>query len=104
MSQAPPYEIGITLTSTGDLDISPDQKVCEISKSNTVKWTCDDTDDWLVVFGPNAPVNPKVAGAGRDTLTLTAGRPGDFADVKYTLVIWTGKKLRDVDPKLIVKP
>jgi len=99
-----PHEIDIALTPVGDMDISPDEKVCEVHTSDAVKWTCN-RDHWLVVFGPNAPVHPKVAGPGRDTVTLTAGRrSGDFSDVKYTVVVWDNGKLRDVDPKLIVKP
>jgi hypothetical protein len=99
-----PHQIDITLTDAGDMDISPDEKVCSLAEYDSVKWTCN-KDHWRVLFGPNAPVHPKVAGPGKETVRLTAGkRSGDFADVKYTVVVWTGDKLRDVDPKLIVKP
>ena len=104
VTSRPPHTIGINLGDKGSMDISPDEKVCEVHESDTVKWTCN-VDHWLVLFGPNAPVNPKVAGPGRDTVTLTSGRrSGDFADVKYTVAVWTGEYLKEIDPKLIVKP
>jgi hypothetical protein len=85
----------------GKLKIEPDSKTVSASVDGMVEWTST-LPDWRVIFGPNAPVHPKVASPAHPFVDLKRGRAEDIRHVKYTVVAWTGEKLKDIDPELIV--
>jgi hypothetical protein len=85
------------------LTVSNERERCSVSQDKTVRWASDDLQDWRVIFGPNAPIHPKVASPEADTLTLRAKRPEDFRHCKYVVVGLTREnKLKHEDPELIV--
>ena len=88
----------------------PNPMRCRVGEDRKVKWSSSEYEDWRVVFGPQAPVHPKVAwpggnhpdGGPSDTLTLTVNRPEDFRHVKYVVVASNANGLSHEDPELIV--
>ena len=89
------------LPGTERLTVLRDPEKCSVKKDEEVQWACD-LADWRVIFGPNAPLHPKVASPDNDTLTLRGGRDEDFRHVKYVVVALVDGKLKHEDPELIV--
>ena len=87
------------------ITVDPDPLKCSVNNDRKVQWVSD-LEDWRVVFGPNAPVVPKVAarGSASDQVTLKGNRSEDYRRVKYVVVAWTGTSLSHLDPELIVDP
>ena len=90
------------LPGTERLTVVRDPETCSVSEDKQIQWASDDLKDWRVIFGPQAPLHPKVATPDKDTLTLSAKRDEDLRHCKYVVVAWTGEKLKHEDPELIV--
>ncbi len=74
-----------------------------VRQDKEVEWVSS-LPDWRVIFGPYAPVHPKVASPKRPTLKLKGGRAEDYGTCKYVVVALVGDVLEHEDPVLIVRP
>jgi hypothetical protein len=91
------------IKGSGRLTVVNDPELASVSVDKSVQWASDDLKDWRVIFGPNAPVHPKVASPEADTLTLRGKRPEDLRHCKYVVVGLTRENvLKHEDPELIV--
>jgi hypothetical protein len=88
--------------SAGLLKAVPDPQLCSVKVDQKVRWSSD-LEDWRVVFGPEAPVYPKVADPKNAALKLKGERAEDLRHVKYVIVAWTDDGLKHLDPELIVE-
>lgn len=94
------------LKETDRLTVVRDPESCSVSENGEVHWKSDQLKDFVVIFGPNAPVHPKVAKPGSDgvaKMKLKGERPEDFRHCKYVIVGLTqAGVLKAEDPELIV--
>lgn len=98
-----PKQIQIQADPTAGLKVDPDPQPCSVSQNGHVEWSSGKAvKDWRVIFGANAPVDPKVASPKHKKLKLMAGRPEDLRHVKYVVVALVDGALQHKDPELIV--
>lgn len=85
-----------------ELTVVEDPQKVSVKKDVDVEWWSDVYKDWRVIFGPDAPLHPKVASPRIPKLTLKDKRAEDLRHVKYAVVAWSEKGLVHEDPELIV--
>lgn len=101
-----PEQHEVTITSDMSCQLDPQ----ECAKGDTVNWTASPpVKDWIVIFGPGAPVEPKMAsslGKNSGVEIIDKGHRGanDLRHVKYYVVGLVKGELQYKDPKLIVRP
>ncbi len=93
------HDISI-VTLSGQVACNPDAE--HVRDEDTVRWSSTDYSDWRVIFGPNAPVSPRVLRPAQPTAVVTAHRVDDFHRHKYTVIAWNGSAVSETDPQLIV--
>lgn len=95
------HPILISQTATGGVGCNPDAE--RVRRNDTVTWSSSDYTQWLVVFGPGAPVSPRVLRPTQPSGTILAKRAADFHRHKYVVVAHKDSTLEFDDPELIVE-
>ncbi len=105
MTVQDPYVISITRNRDDSLICDPEGK--HVKDGQHVTWRPEsgkNVDNWAVVFGPSAPVEPKVVHAGgTETVEIKANRDFDPHKHKYVVLVWNNEAgIECHDPELIV--
>lgn len=74
-----------------------------VQKDDKVTWKGKNgSENWAVVFGPDAPFTKTVLTPEHPETVVTAKRPGDFHRHKYVVLVWENGSVKIGDPDLIV--